>query len=257
MNNCPDKGPGKEGIVEDDKFTMEFAEIDNNKTPYCRIPKDDADRQKICKDNNDGLQFYMTFLSGAEGSATMPYDMSKNNRYAVHTGGNDEMKKPKELAMCQVSVERTANLTPKGKDKGMWVGIQVKRSAKTGGTGDQSYKEIGSFDQQKECSATPNSYTISKRANGLAKDLVVKFKDAGNRQAIDQPIEFEYGDFKWDSDTQGKSKAVSEKYKEAKEYAYCMSSNPKRAHSPEETDQDPMNKVKLGSMTCFFPCYES
>lgn len=139
----------------------------------------------------------------------------------------------------------------------MSVIIIAKRSVKTGGTGSPPYKEVGRFDQEEQCSAKANQYTVQKKAGGLANDLVVKFNTAANKDTIDQSIDFEYGDFKWNSETTGKSKAITKKVEGGDDYSYCYSTNSKRARTPGEVTQNPIGKVKKQAITCYFPCYDS
>lgn len=195
----------------------------------------------------------MTSRSTDKGTASMPYTPDSNNRYAVHEGTNPTT--PKELQQCQVEVERDVN-TSQRSDKKMYVKITVQRSTKTGGT--KGYKQVDSFDQEEQCATKENEYTVSKDTN-MAENLVITFdKPPAGKDAINQKIEFAYGpEFKWDSDTTGKSKAMSSLTGGTDDFSYCYGSS-KRARTPEDVQQDPLSKgnVKKEAITCFFPCYD-
>ncbi|KAL9620166.1 MAG: hypothetical protein Q9160_005281 [Pyrenula sp. 1 TL-2023] len=252
MNKCPDT----DKLFLGDQFKPEFDGVDETRSPYCEIPKNEADRVRICKTNNDGQQYYLTNKEGS-GKASMPYRIDTDNRYAVHEGENTNS--PKELQQCQVVVERDIN-TSKKSDEQFYAKITVSRTINTGGT--NGYKEIGDWDTKDKCPPKANAFDVT--LTGMPEVLKVTFPPGGNtKDPIQNPVNFAYGVFSWTSKSEGLASSMNDitqkgvatstqGFKADKSYCYGKSKKP---NEPEEISTESGGKVKSQVTTCFFPCF--
>lgn len=239
--------------------------------PYCGIASNDAERAKICQEQNDGQQYYMTYKAEPNGNINMPYQVGSDNRYARHNGHTGQINQPQELQQCIVQVTRNINTTPQGQKSGLYLEAQVYRSVnsdieKFGNF--KGFKKVAETEADK-CPVQPNTWTL-QAGTGLDQDLVISLPPStSSAQHLSPQIEFKYGSatskftpFIWNSGTEGSSPFMSAALKkidktanaDAKDYHYCYGTTAK-ANQPEEVQRLNSNKVENEQVTCFFPCF--